>query len=187
MAAVTYHAKVERDGKFWLVHVIEIDKWTQARNLREVEPMARDLISIIEEIASESIELDVSIEIPAEAKSHWERSKELHELADALKAEAAAEAQEAVHSLVDMGLTLREVGASLGLSFQRAGQLANPHADGGLVKRRVETISRARRFFSSHPDAARAFVETISDEQALRSDPASDRRSSRQRSASQQS
>ncbi|MGN2641401.1 hypothetical protein ACTD5D_35615 [Nocardia takedensis] len=63
-----YHAEVERDGQFWLVHVIEIDKWTQARDRHEVDPMTRDLISIIDEIDPESIEVDVSFAIPAEAE-----------------------------------------------------------------------------------------------------------------------
>lgn len=131
-----YHAKVERDGKYWLVHVPEIDKYTQARNLREVERVARDLIAIIEEVEPESFEIEVSIELPEEAADHWGRSKQLHELSDALKAEAAEEAREAVKSLTALGLTLREAGQSLGVSFQRAGQLV---ADVAPVQRKIHT------------------------------------------------
>jgi hypothetical protein len=32
---------------FWLVFVPEINHYTQARNLGEVEPMARDLIAVM--------------------------------------------------------------------------------------------------------------------------------------------
>ncbi len=42
----TYHARVVRGDVFWLVHVPEIDHYTQARDLGEVEPMARDLIAV---------------------------------------------------------------------------------------------------------------------------------------------
>ncbi|MFE7800746.1 hypothetical protein [Nocardia sp. NPDC057440] len=64
-----YHTKVERDGRFWLVHVPEIDQWTQARDLREVAPMARDLIAVMEEVEPDPFELDVSIELPVEVRS----------------------------------------------------------------------------------------------------------------------
>ena len=40
-----YTARVTRDDRFWLIHVPEIDRFTQARHLREVEAMARDLIA----------------------------------------------------------------------------------------------------------------------------------------------
>lgn len=45
--SITYTAvatPAETPGWF-LVHVPEIDKWTQARNDAEIEPMARDLIA----------------------------------------------------------------------------------------------------------------------------------------------
>ncbi len=34
----TYHARVVRGDVFWLVHVPEIDHYTQARNLGESSP-----------------------------------------------------------------------------------------------------------------------------------------------------
>jgi hypothetical protein len=44
----TYRVDVERDGRFWLIHVPAVERWTQARNVREIEPMARDLIAIMD-------------------------------------------------------------------------------------------------------------------------------------------
>src|SRR5437660_620617 len=43
----TYHAQVERGDRFWLVYVPEIDRWTQARSLAEVETMARELVAVM--------------------------------------------------------------------------------------------------------------------------------------------
>ena len=57
----TYHAEVDRDGSVWRVRVPEVQRTTQARNLREVEPMARDLIAIMDEIPADSFTLKVSI------------------------------------------------------------------------------------------------------------------------------
>ncbi|MFE6923645.1 hypothetical protein ACFVAV_21655 [Nocardia sp. NPDC057663] len=120
-----YTAHAERDGRFWLVHVPEIDQWTQARNLREVEPMARDLIATLLEVAPTSFAVDVEIELPEAVREEWEESKRLLSKVDEIKASAAAAAQRAARRLADEGLTLREIGQVLGVSFQRAGQLLN--------------------------------------------------------------
>lgn len=71
MAEMKYTAHAERDGRFWLVHVPEIDQWTQARNLREVEPMARDLIATLLEVEPTSFAVDVEIELPEAVREEW--------------------------------------------------------------------------------------------------------------------
>ena len=43
----TYRVEVEHGDRFWLVHVPEIERSTQARHLREVEAMARDLVAVV--------------------------------------------------------------------------------------------------------------------------------------------
>jgi hypothetical protein len=60
----TYRVDVERDGRFWLIHVPAVERWTQARNVREIEPMAHDLIAIMDEVAPDSFEVDVHIMLP---------------------------------------------------------------------------------------------------------------------------
>jgi hypothetical protein len=49
MSRNTYTYNVTRDGRFWLIHVPELDRFTQARNLREVDEMVVDLISVVTE------------------------------------------------------------------------------------------------------------------------------------------
>jgi hypothetical protein len=58
---VIYHAEVARDGEFWSVRVPEIARTTQARTLAEAEPMARDLIAIMDGIPADSFDLDVAM------------------------------------------------------------------------------------------------------------------------------
>ncbi|WP_446223521.1 type II toxin-antitoxin system HicB family antitoxin [Nocardia sp. IBHARD005] len=120
-----YTAHAERDGRFWLIHVPEIDQWTQARNLREVESMARDLVATMLEANPNSFEVEVEVELPEAVRAEWEESKRLLTKVDEIKASAAAAAQRAARRLADEGLTLREIGQVLGVSFQRAGQLLN--------------------------------------------------------------
>jgi predicted RNase H-like HicB family nuclease len=119
----TYTARVERGEKFWLVTVPEIQRTTQARTLREVEPMARDLIAVMEEVDPQSFELKADIVFPAAAYDHWHRAAKLRDESARTQAQAAEEARRAALALAELGLTVRDVGAVLGVSHQRAAQL----------------------------------------------------------------
>jgi len=119
----TYHARVVRGEVFWLVHVPEIDHYTQARNLGEVESMARDLIAVMKEIDPQSFTLEVSVELPDEVTVHLKRSQALRQESDRTKHLAAQEVRVAAKELRERGLTVRDIGAALDVSYQRAHQL----------------------------------------------------------------
>jgi len=119
----TYHARVVRGDVFWLVHVPEIDHYTQARNLGEVESMARDLIAVMKEIDPQSFTLEVSVELPDEVTVHLKRSQALRQESDRTKHLAAQEVRVAAKELRERGLTVRDIGAALDVSYQRAHQL----------------------------------------------------------------
>ena len=121
----TYHAEAERDGASGASTSAKSAGSTQARNLREVEPMARDLIAIMDEIPEDSFELDVQIALPEEVRAALERSAELREQAARSQAEAARLARSAAGHLHDQGLPLRDIGKMLGVSYQRAHQLVD--------------------------------------------------------------
>jgi hypothetical protein len=125
----TYTARVERGEQFWLVTVPEIGRTTQARTLREVEPMARDLIAVMEQVMPDSFHLVTDVVFPESPKMHWERAAHLRKAAAATQLQAAAEARAAARELAAMGLTVRDIGTVIGVSFQRAQQmLADPPA-----------------------------------------------------------
>jgi hypothetical protein len=119
----TYHAEVDRDGTVWRVRVPEVRRTTQARSLREVEPMARDLIAIMDDIPADSFKVNVHITLPPDVVAELERSAALREEAARAQAEAARLSRQAARRLRDHGLPLRDVGQALGVSFQRAKQL----------------------------------------------------------------
>jgi hypothetical protein len=118
-----YTAHVTRDGRFWLIHVPELDRHTQARNLAEIEPMTRDLIAVMASVDPASIELDVTITMPADVRRHLDRAEELRAQEARARAEAAAEVRTAAVSLKNAGIPLRDLGKLLGVSYQRAHQL----------------------------------------------------------------
>ena len=55
----TYRAEIARDGKYWSVRVPEVGRTTQARTLAEIEPMARDLIAVMEEVPEDSFGVEI--------------------------------------------------------------------------------------------------------------------------------
>ncbi|MGO8961292.1 MAG: hypothetical protein ACLQFR_28560 [Streptosporangiaceae bacterium] len=107
----------------WRVRVPEVQRTTQARNLREVEAMARDLIAIMDDIPADTFSLEVTIILPAEVQEELERSAALRQEAARSQAAAAAAASRAARRLRDQGLPLQDVGQAIGVSFQRAKQL----------------------------------------------------------------
>ena len=59
MIKTTYKATVQPDGKFWFIDVPSLENvFTQARNEEEIEPMTRDVISLMLDIPADSFDLD---------------------------------------------------------------------------------------------------------------------------------
>ena len=115
----TYHAEVDRDGKAWRIRVPEVARTTQARTLREVESMARDLIAIMDNIPADSFDLDVTLTLPADVQAELDRSAELRDEAARSQAQAAQLARRAARRLRDQGLPLQDV--SKALEFHSSG------------------------------------------------------------------
>jgi hypothetical protein len=119
----TYHAHVERGDRYWLVRVREVDRWTQARRLREVEEMARDLVAVMLDIDPDSFQLEVTYELPDSVRGHLAEADRLRQESDAAKSAAAGESRAAARELVESGMSLRDAAQLLGLSYQRVHQL----------------------------------------------------------------
>jgi hypothetical protein len=119
-----YQATVERDGRFWAIQVEGVGP-TQARHLREVDAMARDLIALMTHAAPDSFDVDYDYRLPEVACGHIKRASELRAEAEQAQAEAAAEVQAAARELSDDGIPLRDIGKLLGLSHQRVHQLVH--------------------------------------------------------------
>jgi hypothetical protein len=94
-----YTAQVTRSGRYWHIHVPELDRVTQARNVAEIEPMARDLVAVMLDVDPESFTLDVQITMPATVRQHLDRAKELREQELRVRSEAAAEVRAAALEL----------------------------------------------------------------------------------------
>ncbi len=119
----TYDVQVERGDKYWLVYVPAVDRTTQSRTLREVEAMARDLIAIMLDVAPNSFSLKTDIELPAHASEYIEASTQARIVEAQARVTAASQIRLAAKALKNEGVSLRDIGEVLGVSFQRASQL----------------------------------------------------------------
>lgn len=120
----TYQATVERDGRFWLIRVADVGA-TQARHLREVEEMARDLIVNINDVQPEQVEVSWRVVLPRPVRRHLDEAARLRQEAAVTLSDAAAELRLAARELKAAGLPLRDIGLALGVSHQRAHQLVS--------------------------------------------------------------
>jgi predicted RNase H-like HicB family nuclease len=125
----TYGVSAERDGRWWFVRVPEVPgAITQARRLDQVEAMAREVVSLLLEVAPDSFDLEVRPAVPDEVRAELVRARELQREAERTQAEAAALVRDVARRLRAQGLTVADVGAVLGVSFQRASQLLERRA-----------------------------------------------------------
>lgn len=104
-------------------HIPGIDGATQARNLSEIDEMAKDYIAGVTGVPEHAIELAVAIELPADVQAHLAAAAALRDEEAHARTRAAEESRAAARALRSRGLTVREVGAALGISHQRAQQL----------------------------------------------------------------
>ncbi|MFZ2242559.1 MAG: hypothetical protein WAV90_23925 [Gordonia amarae] len=121
-----YTALVERGERFWIVHVPEVERSTQARTLREVDDMARDLVHLMTGEPADT--LNLTIQWPADvadAIDAFQRARAESERARARMEALAHEQAHIVARLVSQDhLPVRDVGALLDVSYQRVAQLA---------------------------------------------------------------
>jgi predicted RNase H-like HicB family nuclease len=60
MIKTRFKANVKQDGVFWFIQISDHENlFTQAQNIDEIEPMAREVISLMLDIPVDSFELEL--------------------------------------------------------------------------------------------------------------------------------
>lgn len=132
----TYRVNVIRDDRWWMIVVPELDGYrgpdgavnvgdtTQARRLADVAAQARDFICTVTDAAPSEVEMAITVTVDGvDVTGRAQQVISERELADRHAAAAAAQARELARELSARGVTVRDVGELLGVSFQRAQQL----------------------------------------------------------------
>lgn len=119
-------ARCIRHGGWWAVEVPEVDgAYTQARRLDQVPAMVADAVALLTEVDAADVEVDVQPVIDDALRARIDTAERLRREAAETRSAASSEIRAAAAALADQGLPLRDVGALLGVSHQRAHQLVH--------------------------------------------------------------
>jgi len=119
-------AQAERDGKFWVVTVPEVEgAFTQAHRINEIEVMARSVVADLLEIDEDTIEVVLDLDLPAAERAVVAEAQGKLAAAEEASQLAAIANRHAVLQLRGDGYTTREVAAILGITAGRVNQIEN--------------------------------------------------------------
>ena len=121
----TYKVDVTRDKGWWIVkaHVPRAIVWTQARRLDQVEALVRDAIASALNVRADSFEIETSVNLAGDIKRQINGAKAAARRAEIAAAEHARRNRQVARALKAHGFTVRDAGALMGVSPQRAQQL----------------------------------------------------------------
>lgn len=126
--STTYEVSVTRDGKWWMVAVPELGSLTQARRLVDVDAAARELVALETGTALDEVSIDTRVELAAGDGDLTKRVADIRarrERIDAEDAEVRADTAAFARELAAAQVPVRDIGALLGVTFQRVSQLVN--------------------------------------------------------------
>lgn len=112
-------------GDWWVLEAPEVGAVSQVKRLDEAAEEMREAVAYLAGLPIAEVHIDVTPILPQEYVVHAQAAEEARILADEAKSKAAAESRSAARVLREHGLTLRDVGAIMGVSHQRAAQLVS--------------------------------------------------------------
>ena len=111
-------------GNMWTVTLDEINQGTQTGNLRNAHRIVHALAVKKTGLAPDEVTIALTVELPTEAAKQWEEAKTKEAEAKTAATLAAKLSRQVVQDLQAQGCTYQDIGEMLGISHQRAQQLA---------------------------------------------------------------
>ncbi|MGQ0841553.1 hypothetical protein [Actinokineospora sp.] len=121
----TYRASARREGKWWVVDVTGVGV-TQARSTAEAVRMATDLVSAMDGIPLDEVDVQVEFELPGELGDEVKRARQDSRDAERAQRNAAENIRRAVAHILGAGMSKQDAARILGVSPQRISQLVKP-------------------------------------------------------------
>ena len=128
MATSPFHVLARREGRWWVVEIPALDIATQTRNLKDARAVATEAIGLYLDVDESKVTVDLSIQLPRDVSSTWQKARDLEEESRKTSAEAARLSRAAVRTLRASGMSQRDTAEALGLSYQRIAQLEKQSA-----------------------------------------------------------
>ncbi|MDY5128050.1 transcriptional regulator [Actinotignum sp. SLA_B059] len=120
-----YTARATRDEGWWVVEVDEVPGlFTQARRLDQIPDMVRDALALFPEVEGDPDAATIDV-IPCGKEAQQARlAFDLHEQATKDMETATRVMASTAQTLSQEGISYRDIGSLLGISFQHAHKLA---------------------------------------------------------------
>lgn len=124
VAGMTYTVDATRSGKWWALQCVEVPgALSQAKTLAEAKRIMPEAIAFVADIPESEVEVTVNPVVPDDVSTHLSEAARLRQEATRANSESALESRLAAQLLRETGMTVRDIGETLGISYQRAGQL----------------------------------------------------------------
>ncbi|MDY5145299.1 hypothetical protein ACRQF6_08865 [Actinotignum sp. GS-2025f] len=118
-----FKVRAERSGKQWHLECHAVDHVSECPKLDQAEEVIRHAIASQTGLAADSFDTSIDVILPEGFDIRIAETYRLRHEAEELTRQAAAQTRSIALDLKENGLTLRDIGAILGVSYQRAGQL----------------------------------------------------------------
>lgn len=115
-------AVAHKQGKWWEIHIHELDRVTQASKTKDIQDMATDLAATVLNLDPDEVTVNVTLRAPGNVMERWTQARDDLEKAQELSTKGAAESRAVVAEL-SKDFTITEVARMLGISTQRVSQL----------------------------------------------------------------
>jgi len=121
----TYTVTTERSGNWWAFSVPEIPgAHGQAKRLEQVRDEARDVISMMLDAEPDSFDLALSVRLDPRIEHALDEAKAARQELDGYQRAAQEKLRLAAEQIKEVGgLSIRDIGSLLDVSFQRISQI----------------------------------------------------------------
>ncbi|MEO7373727.1 MAG: antitoxin HicB [Terrimesophilobacter sp.] len=117
-----FEATATRDGRWWFIEIPELNTVGQARTVKEIPEIAREIAALWLNVDPSEVEVNVDVRVPGDAGDLWSTANAKETEAREAVKEAARLRREAVRNLTAQGISQSDTGRILGLSTQRISQ-----------------------------------------------------------------
>ena len=124
-----YTVTAQRSGRWWALQCVEVPgALSQVARLDQAGQIA-EAIAFVAEVDEASVQIDLRPILPESVGEHLEAAARLRDEADGARSAAASQVRQAAGELAEAGLTMRDIGTVLNVSYQRAHQLVSEWRD----------------------------------------------------------